>query len=604
MNVSNSKIENRALNALENIIDTHNTMLHEFNSLDKEMSWDGYILIYKDNERNTDKNNFDDEVRVQIKGHIDNPAKNKSGKKDYIDRQRIIYPVDLLDLEIYSKSGGVIYFQIFMSPDGKERKIFYASLYPSVLKTYIDEKEEKLAKKKIRPKNPTLSIVFTKLESNADILYKIVKQFSIERRKQGTVDVAIVKDMIMLKDMYKVKSISATVVGIDDEIGLLKRFESGDVCFYGKIAGNPYERPIECLKNFKFTIQKDMEQHISIGDTVYYEKYKIEKNSDGEIILTLSPNLRIDLGNGKFNFKLETGIKELKQDAEFLLEIKEASIFKINDLEFPYANLSIPKEFEYELKFYIDLYKSLSMIEFDFNKPLKDIDEKERRQLIDLVNIKRGLKNNLLTKKFHMYNWMIGDKYVPIIVKRHDNDEENDLYNAVYTKIIRTLTIGEGKKYFNVPLFGNIDTKVIKNLYQYDYGILKEQIDNADIDECTVCYLNNSVLKLISVFDEKKDYRALDLAQYQFDKINEIEKDKPYFIINGLQLKKRRENLTEQDIRKLREISVTSDLQISFGVNVLLEKIDKATQVFEKIDKATQDFIKECPIYVLYTLQL
>ena len=216
MNVPNSKIENRALNALENIIDAHNTMSHQFNSLDKEMSWDGSILIFKDNEGNTDKANFDDEVRVQIKGHIDDSAKNKSGKREYLGRQRITYPVNLIGLEIYSKGGGVIYFEIFMSPDGNEREVFYASLYPSVLKKYIDEKEEKLAKKKTRPKNPTLSIVFTRLENNEDVLYQIVKQFSIEKRKQGTGEVALVRDMIMLKDMDKVKSISATAVGFDD----------------------------------------------------------------------------------------------------------------------------------------------------------------------------------------------------------------------------------------------------------------------------------------------------------------------------------------------------------------------------------------------------
>ncbi len=134
MNVPNSKIENRALNALENIIDAHNTMSHQFNSLDKEMSWDGSILIFKDNEGDTNKANFDDEVRVQIKGHIDDPAKNKSRKREYLGRQRITYPVDLIDLQIYSKGGGAIYFEIFMSPDGKESEIFYASLYPSVLK--------------------------------------------------------------------------------------------------------------------------------------------------------------------------------------------------------------------------------------------------------------------------------------------------------------------------------------------------------------------------------------------------------------------------------------------------------------------------------------
>lgn len=44
---SNSKIEDRAIGALSNIIDDHQTMAHQFNSMDKEMSWDGYIWIYK-----------------------------------------------------------------------------------------------------------------------------------------------------------------------------------------------------------------------------------------------------------------------------------------------------------------------------------------------------------------------------------------------------------------------------------------------------------------------------------------------------------------------------------------------------------------------------
>lgn len=600
MNVPNSKIENRALNALENIIDAHNTMSHQFNSLDKEMSWDGSILIFKDNEGNTDKANFDDEVRVQIKGHIDDPAKNKSGKREYLGRQRITYPVDLIDLEIYSKGGGVIYFEIFMSPDGNEREVFYASLYPSVLKKYIDEKEEKLAKKKARPKNPTLSIVFTRLENNEDVLYQIVKQFSIEKRKQGTGEVALVRDMIMLKDMDKVKSISATAVGFDDGFGILKRFAAGDICFYGKTEGNPYERPIEWAKDAKFIMRKGVEQSISIEDTLYYEKYEVEGTSDGEFALLPSPNLRIDLSNGKFNFKCITGIKELKRDAEFLLGAMKATAFKINNTNFSYMNPAMPKELEDELKFYLDLDEVLTMIELDFDKPLKDADEKELRQLADLVRMKRGLKNNLLTEKYHTYNWMLGDRYVPVIVIRHDYDEENDLCNAVYTSTIRiAISDGEGK-YFKIPLYENVDTHVIKKLYRYDYEWLKEQIDGADVNEYTTEYLNQAALKLISIFDENKDCKALELAQYQFDKIEELEKDKPYFIINVLQLKKRREGLTEQDIQKLREVATASDPQVCFGANVLLGDKGRARQEFEKIDGEKQGFIKTYPIYYLY----
>ena len=154
--------------------------------------------------------------------------------------------------------------------------------------------------------------------------------------------------------------------------------------------------------------------------------------------------------------------------------------------------------------------------------------------------------------------------------------------------------------YFKIPLFEHVDTHVIKKLYYYDYEWLKEQINAEDVNEYTAEYLNQAALKLISIFDENKDSKALELAQYQFDKLKGLEKDKPYFVINVLQLKKRRENLAEQDIQKLRDIATDSNPQICFGANVLLGDKDRAKQEFEKIDGETQGFIKTCPIYYLY----
>ena len=131
------------------------------------------------------------------------------------------------------------------------------------------------------------------------------------------------------------------------------------------------------------------------------------------------------------------------------------------------------------------------------------------------------------------------------------------------------------------------------------YEWLKEQIDSAEVNEHTAECLNRAALKLISVFDANKDYKALELAQYQFEKIRELEKDKSYFMINILQLKKRKEDLTEQDIYELKSI-VSSDLQISFGVKVLLEDKEGAKLIFEEMDEETQEFIKAFPIYHLY----
>lgn len=347
-------------------------------------------------------------------------------------------------------------------------------------------------------------------------------------------------------------------------------------------------------------MRKDVEQSISVEGTLYYEKYEVEGTSDDEIAVLPSPNLRIDLSSGKFIFECVTGVKELKRDAQFLLGAMEAKAFTINNINISNMNPTMPKELETELNFILDLDEVLSMIELEFDKPLKDTDENELRQLANLVRMKKGLKNNLLTDKYHTYNWMLGNKYVPVIVIRHNNDEENDLRNAVYTKYLQTAVSDGEENYYTIPLFECLDTHVIKKLYRYDYKCLKEQIDEADVNKYTAEYLSQAGLKLISVFDEIKDCKALELAQYLYDKIKEIEKDEVFYIINILQLKKRREKLEEGDIQKLRELIASSEPQVCFGVNVLLENKDKAKQEFEKIDVETQVFIKTCPIYYLY----
>ena len=168
---SNSKIEDRAIGALSNLIDDHQTMGHQFNSMDKEMSWDGYIWIFKNVNGSQNKDNYDDKVPVQIKGHIDE-------KEKYCNKKRITYPVALEDLEVYFRDRGVLYFEIFMSRDGKRREIFYASLFPTKLKYYLDNARKKQSKKNI-------NITFVKVEKKSDVFYNVVKQFSNESKKQG-----------------------------------------------------------------------------------------------------------------------------------------------------------------------------------------------------------------------------------------------------------------------------------------------------------------------------------------------------------------------------------------------------------------------------------
>lgn len=67
MKIPSTKTEHRAVNALEVIIDNHSTMEHQFNENDKEMSWDGYIWLYKNNNGDQSKTNFDARVNLNTK---------------------------------------------------------------------------------------------------------------------------------------------------------------------------------------------------------------------------------------------------------------------------------------------------------------------------------------------------------------------------------------------------------------------------------------------------------------------------------------------------------------------------------------------------------
>ena len=312
---SNTKIEKRALNVLESVIDAHLTMDYMFKSGDKEMSWDGYIDIFKVNNGDQSKKNFDDRVSVQIKGHIDE-------KQRYIKKDRITYKINLDDLRAYSTEKGVLYFQIFLFEE--QREVFYHSLYPSKILDYLEKAEK-------RHNENSINIPFYKLKKDPDILYNIVKQFSNEGKKQGSAFTPLVQDRIKKEDFDKIEKINFSVVGAGTPYEALLRISSGDVCFYGKTGDDKYGRPMEWDDNSIFYVDEEVNQIVSVGEKIYYHKYKCMTASDGEIVLTLSPNLKILISEHKIQFKAVSTLDELYNDARFLLDMNENKSYSIGE---------------------------------------------------------------------------------------------------------------------------------------------------------------------------------------------------------------------------------------------------------------------------------
>lgn len=585
MSISNIKIENKALNALENIIDENPLMNYSFNSCDKEMSWDGYIWIFESEA--LDKKSYDDKIPVQIKGHID---KNRK----FINKQKILYKVSLDDLNIYFKDRGVLYFQIFISEDGKRNEIFYSSLYPSKIKHYLN-------KAKKRKNKATINIDFKKFKKHSKEIYILSKQFSQESRKQGFGTGYVVQNTINIKDIDTISLITATAVGASNEYEFLQRACSGDVCFYVTKDENSINLPIEYSETLKLAITKEITNNICIDNKIYYNKYKIVTNDNGEQTLILSENLKMNLKDKKIIFREEGTINSLKNDAEFLIEMINKDLITIGGNNIQSFKSKMHEEIKNRLNFYIELYDVLQMIGFDYLKPFKDLCQKSRDAFEELVLIKRGKKNSFLKSKITAYNWKIEDKYVPIFIKRHKEDEENELINGIYNDREIIITDKDNQKYV-VPMIYHIDYNTLANLFYYDYKILYKQIDNEILNKNTIPYLNNIALTLIKSYDLSKNSKLLDLALYQLNKIDSISDiNEDYYKLNIIQIKKRIGDLSNDDIKYLLELKEESnELDIKCCINILLENKEESIKIYNQMDSNDKDIFLKLPIYHLY----
>lgn len=579
---SSTKTEQRAVNALETIIDEHSTTVHQFNGNDKEMSWDGYIWLYKKNDGTQSKSNFDGRVSVQIKGHNDPQHKFLN--------ENISYPVELDDLKAYATEKGVLYFLIFL--DGSQRKIFYASLYPSKIADYLEAAQKK-------GNSGTYNIPFLRLEKDAQKLYIIAKQFDDEAKKQGSAYTPLVQDRIRSDAFDKIKSITLTVVGAKDLYNALLRLSSGDICLYGKMDDDKYLRPMEWIDKSIFFIGNDVNQKISVGEEVFYTQYKCIADSNGGMVLVVSPNLEIRLTENKFNFKIQTSLKEVSRDARFLLSLKSANSFAIGGHRFQSVNLNMSLELEKQLRYIVELFDTLKMIDFDVNTKLSYYTDTQQTQLVKLVNLRLGAYNSQLQDGLSKYIWKFGDKYVPLLILKKDNEIE--LANSVYTNkfaIFLPCSESKNKEGYRFPMFVYHNVDVLANLYYYNYDAFRSQIDSTEINEFTSGMLLECVLIMINVFYCNSDSHFLVLAEYLLQLLESFI-TKELILLIRLQIKKRTGEFNKDDLDLLNKID-SDEIHILFGKYVLLGNKTKAQKYFEQFSEEDQSRYKDFPIYKLY----
>ena len=581
--LTNSSIEQIANDAIRVLANKHPLLDPAINDHDKYMTYDGNISGFTKSGRDYRKRDWDFTVPIQVKGHVD---KKNERKGKYISKD-----VELTDLHIYYSEHGVLYFEVLMDESGNNEEIFYAHLTQSKSKGYLDTAAKKKRKASIR-------VQFIKLPKTPDALYRILKQFALDSRKQSK---QLADDTIKLKDIQNVQEITATVVDAKSEVDILRKIVEGEVCLFGKVPGNPYDIPIEWKKDAKIAIFNEAHKSISVGDVLYYDRYKAKETSDGEIFIYPSDNLELNLTGSRYHFDLKTDLNGMYTDAKFMLALLENTDITIAGHTITYTDPRMSDNLKERLRFIVDLYDTLDMIGFEKSIKIQELEEKSIRELEFLVNIRLGKYNDKLASEFNRYLWHFQGKCVPLLIIRNAEAQSNNvLADALYSRNYQPFASLKDREgvVFITPQFIYQSAETLANLYKYDYESFYYQIDKADINKYTIEPLNLEVLKLIKVYDICGDEHFLQIAEYLAKKLENVQHQEHY-AMNRLQIKKRLGIWGEEERSEL-ETMTNDTTPALFGKAVLLGDKEKAAYYFKKMSPEEKEQYSEYPIFTLY----
>ncbi|MBQ2982424.1 MAG: hypothetical protein IJD58_09950 [Lachnospiraceae bacterium] len=571
----NTKIEKRAINEIECLILDNDFLDSSINSMDKELSWDGYIYTY--NDKTFSNKSLDDKIPIQVKGHMDENLKE-------INKKMIQYGVNLDVLKNYYNDRGVLLFRVILSP--KRTEIFYNILFPSKIKTLLREAKRKGNKKQI-------NVSLTKMVKTPREMYRICKQFTIESLKQGSGRGQIVPRSVNFENIKDIRKMELTAVDTNNVLELMKRISVGDVCFYANTDNTDIMYPFEIEKDTKIVLKKNIVNNISVNGKVFYEKYTVTFEEDESIIISVSENLSFDFERGRFNFKKIGTLSELYNDVCFLLNMKENTAIMIHKMELTYSNMKI-SSIEDDINLIQDLYNICYMANIEIMTPFAEMTDE------DILNINKALqiyRGNYTIEKDKLYEFAmkIKGRVYPMFVNKEKGEKicfANRLYESKYRGYIKN-----DDKYYNLPMFTDLRGDVLGYLYKYDYNEFYHQVNNTDYNTYTLDNINNSVLGLIEAYDINGDIRLLDLGNYVIEKLKEINDSLVYVKINHWQIKKRLKMLSEEDIENIKYMRDTiDDNEQLCGINILLDDKVAAYQCLKKIPEDVRKVFITYPI--------
>jgi len=221
--LDNQTIETLAVNAVRDSITISEYLSPYINDNDKEPTWDGKVYIY--NDKSKKKSKMRGYVPVQVKGRECND----------LTKDKITYPVSIVDMRNFLFDGGAIFFVVYISSGGSKRKIYYTTLSPVKLKSYLEDAK----------KHNTKSLPFKLFPTENNSKANIFLNFFMDSKKQTSFATTGILSLEELEKQNAIQSLSFSVTGYGySQSDIYKALFENEIYMYAEIKGNSIPVPL------------------------------------------------------------------------------------------------------------------------------------------------------------------------------------------------------------------------------------------------------------------------------------------------------------------------------------------------------------------------
>ena len=306
-------IETLAINAVRDSIVLSDFIDQFIADNDKEPSWDGHVYIY--NDKSKTKAAFYGRVPVQVKGT----------EKNNFSKEEISFSIDLVDIRNYSCDGGTIFFVVYISSDGLQKKIYYIELSPvfiqRIIKDFGNQKSRALRFRAFPNDGNEKASIFRNFYDNCE------KQRSFSNTKLNTVE--------ELQRLGVFEGITASVSGYGlAPFDPISAFLNSNIYFYAKIKGSVVPQPLD-EEPTHLVFSEDINAIVTVNNIQYYNCLK-RIRSKTHTTLRIGNSLSLVLhknGNDSFTYRRSDKLDECIEDQAFFIAMYEYGSFCVNSIK-------------------------------------------------------------------------------------------------------------------------------------------------------------------------------------------------------------------------------------------------------------------------------